>query len=357
VRIALLSHTNAPWTPVWAERLAARGHALRVLSFHPDPLDGVDVRFVGSGEFHKYRGKTRYLTRVPVVRRELLRFAPDVVHAPYVTSNGLVGALAWPGPLVVSAVGGDVLKHSDHRLWRAPLQPLVVRFVCARARAVHVVSKNLERALLAAGVAAERLVRFPVGVDRQRFRPVDAAARPAPRTLVCTRNHAPVYGIPDLLAALARLPGDWRCTLAGGGHLLGEHRRRAEQLGLGERAAFTGPLAHDRIPDLLRGAAVYVSPAHSDGASASLLEAMACGLLPVVARIDANEDWVEDGRNGLLFTPGDAADLARALERAFADAALRERAVRENPARVAEEADLDRNVARLEAVLEAARGR
>lgn len=355
MRIALLSHTNAPWTPIWAERLAARGHALRVLSFHPGPLDGADVRFVGAGEFDKYRGKSRYLTRLPIVRRELRRFAPDVVHAPYLTSNGLVAALAWRGPLVVSAVGGDVLKHSDHRIWRAPLQPLVVRFVCGRARFVHVVSKNLERALGAAGVARDRLVRFPVGVDLQRFRPAGVA--PASRTLVCTRNHAPVYGIPDLLEALARLPGDWRCTLAGGGHLFEEHRRRAEQLGLGERAAFTGPLAHERVPDLLRGAAIYVSPTHSDGASASLLEAMACGLLPVVARIDANEDWVEEGRNGLLFAPGDAADLARALQRALGDEALRERAYRENPARVAAEGDLDRNVARLEALLAAACGR
>jgi glycosyltransferase involved in cell wall biosynthesis len=357
VRIALVSHTNAPWTPIWAERLAARGHALRVFSFHPESLDGVDVRFVGTGEFDKYRGKSRYLTRVPAVRRELRSFAPDVVHAPYITSNGLVAALAGSGPLVVSAVGGDVLKHSDHRLWRAPLQPLVVRFVCARAHAVHAVSTNLERALRAAGVAADRIVRFPVGVDLRRFRPVEDAARPAPGTLVCTRNHAPVYGIADLLEALARLSGDWRGTLAGGGHLLEEHRALADRLGLGARVAFTGPLAHAQIPDLLRAAAVYVSPAHSDGASASLLEAMACGLLPVVARIDANEEWVEDGRNGLLFAPGDPADLARALERAIGDAALRERARRENPERVAAEGELERNVARLEALLEAARAR
>jgi glycosyltransferase involved in cell wall biosynthesis len=113
------------------------------------------------------------------------------------------------------------------------------------------------------------------------------------------------------------------------------------------------------MPELLQGAAVYVSPALSDGASAALLEALATGCLPVVADIEANREWIQDGANGLLFRPGDEASLAAALERALADGALRARARAENPGLVAGQADLAVNGARLEALLGAAvhRGR
>jgi L-malate glycosyltransferase len=354
LRILFLSHTNNPWTPVWARALVERGHDLQVVSFHPARIPGIDVRFVGVEPFDKYRNKRVYLTRVPQVRRVIREFAPDVVLASYLTSNGLSAALAWRGPLVVSAVGGDVLLHPDHRCWRHPLQPRLVRFVCRRAHGVHVVSRNLERALVRLGVPAERVVRFPVGVDLRRFRPARETP-PGPPGIVCTRTHAPVYDVATLLRALTELPGAWHCVLAGGGLLLDAHRRLAAEAGLGERVTFTGPLDHERLPELLREAAVYVSPALSDGASASLLEAMATGLVPVVTRIEANTDWVEQGHNGLLFPPGSEKELAGALRRALEDGALAARARAENPARVAEEADLERCVSRLEALLEEAR--
>ena len=45
----------------------------------------------------------------------------------------------------------------------------------------------------------------------------------------------------------------------------------------------------------------------------------------VAARSGAFPELIEDGRTGLLFTPGDADDLARALERLLTDPGLRQR--------------------------------
>ena len=43
----------------------------------------------------------------------------------------------------------------------------------------------------------------------------------------------------------------------------------------------------------------------SDGTSLSLLEAMACGAVPVVSNIMSNRSWVLDGVNGFLFNDSD----------------------------------------------------
>ncbi len=57
----------------------------------------------------------------------------------------------------------------------------------------------------------------------------------------------------------------------------------------------------------------------------ALLEAMACGLPPVVSNIPGNADVVVEEQNGLLVQPEDEAGLAAALERVLRDAALRAR--------------------------------
>ena len=53
-----------------------------------------------------------------------------------------------------------------------------------------------------------------------------------------------------------------------------------------------------------------------------LLEYMAMAKPVVAPRLDNIRDVIDDGRNGLLFTPGDAADLARVLSALQQDPAL-----------------------------------
>ena len=58
---------------------------------------------------------------------------------------------------------------------------------------------------------------------------------------------------------------------------------------------------------------LYVSPSHVDGASVSLMEALACGLPALVSDIPGNKEWVNEGVNGWLFPDGDVHVLARKI--------------------------------------------
>jgi glycosyltransferase involved in cell wall biosynthesis len=359
MRVALLAHTNSPWTPHYARGIASRGHAVRVLSFHPHAIEGVDCLYVGRGEARP-AAKGAYLRGVPRVRRALRAFAPDVVFAPYLSSNGLVAALAWRGPLVVSARGGDVLEQAGHLPAPRPFHGWLVRFVCARARAVHAVSEPLRDALVALGVPAARIACFPIGVDTERFRPREPAPGGPPR-IVCTRRQEPVYENQVVVEALARLRAagtEFEATLVGGGPLLEARRAQARALDLEGCVRFSGQIAHDELPALLAGADVYVSASSSDGTSSSLLEALACGCFPVVSRIPANEGWIREGETGAFFAVGDAAGLADRLAFALARPELRRRAAEANRAEVVRRGDQHANLERLLGLLEeAARGR
>jgi glycosyltransferase involved in cell wall biosynthesis len=238
------------------------------------------------------------------------------------------------------------------------LRKAIVRFVCSRSRLVHAVSGGLVDAMVAMGVAREKIECFPVGVDLERF-----SVRPTPQALddepllICTRRHEPVYRNQDIveaLGALKRRGRKVRCVFVGGGTLLAERRRHASALGLDRRVEFTEQLAHGQIPSHLRQASIYISASSSDGTSSSLLEAMASGLFPVVSKIRANEDWLRNGQTALLFRTGDSADLARALERAIDNPSLRRAAAVENRVVVERRADLAVNNRRLLDLLQVA---
>lgn len=350
MRIALIAHTNAPWTPHYARYFRDAGHSVCVISFFPRALEGIETHYVGRTP-HSEEDKLLMVRRVPRIGRFLRTWAPDVVFSPYLISNGLVAALAFQGPIVVSARGGDIQDQPGATRVPGIIRRSIVRFVCGRARRVHAVSGGLVDALVAIGVPREKIDCFPVGVDLERFpvREPQAGSNAVPR-FICTRRHAPVYRNADILEALADLKRrgrDFHCTFVGGGRLLPERRGQAAELGLHDCVTFLEQLPHEAVPARLLDAAIYISASSSDGASSSLLEAMACGLFPVVSRIRANEDWLRHGKTGLMFHLGDPLDLARSLERAIDDEQLRATAAIENRNLIKQRADLGANNRRL----------
>lgn len=63
--------------------------------------------------------------------------------------------------------------------------------------------------------------------------------------------------------------------------------------------------------------AIAIIPSPNDNYPNTCMEAMAAGQITIAARAGGMAEMIEDGASGLLFTPDDAQDLARAIERAF----------------------------------------
>ncbi len=360
MRIGLIAHSNAPWTAHYVRAFHARGHEVLLISFHPDEVPGVRRVFVGMPGDPFLRVKRVYVTRVLRVRALLKTFSADLVFAPYLISNGLTAVLSFKGPVVVSARGGDLMEHVGRLPAPSWLHRLLVQFICGRARLVHTVSEELTDALVALGVERQRVVSFPVGVDLGLFIPaeVPGAVSAVPR-LICTRRHDRVYHNDVVVEALAKLSEEDRrfaMTFVGGGPLFDERRCHVRELALESSIRFTGQIAHAQLPELLRTMDIYVSASSSDGASSSLLEALACGLFPVVSNIRANRDWIRDGETGLLFEPGNAHDLAAKLARALDHRGLWLAARAENQRLVKDRADLAHNMQLLLDLLESVAG-
>jgi L-malate glycosyltransferase len=135
----------------------------------------------------------------------------------------------------------------------------------------------------------------------------------------------------------------------------GQNRRHlekiVEQLELNSHVEFLGYVPNVNLPNRLREADVYVSAYLEDGVSMSLLEAMACGLLPVVPDTEPNHVWIQDGVNGLLFRPGDHVSLVQKLNEALSNPSLRKNAREHNVKIIKEKVNWHTNMRRIESRL------
>ena len=81
-----------------------------------------------------------------------------------------------------------------------------------------------------------------------------------------------------------------------------------------------------QMAELFRRSRCAVSPSTHDGTPNTLLEAMACGCLPVAGDLKSLREWITPGQNGLLVNPDDPASIAQGILMALEDDALQQRA-------------------------------
>ncbi|MDH3223229.1 MAG: glycosyltransferase family 4 protein [Gemmatimonadota bacterium] len=248
-----------------------------------------------------------------------------VVHAQGPDVQLLVSLIARVllGRRVVFTVHSD--PHLQLRIGASGGGP---RFRAVRrwADRIGVLGPHVARTLEAAGIPGERIIQLPNGVDTGRFAPPDPAERAALRKDVGLLENEVAGAFVGRLVALKRVDLLIRAWVESGaaetGPLLvvGEG---PEEEGLRRLAADVAPSSvrflgrMDTPETVLKAADLFILPSQREGQSVALLEAMACGLVPVVSDLEPNTAVVDEGVTGFVFTTDDGASLASALRRAL----------------------------------------
>lgn len=333
----------------------ARFPSLRIL-WHPYPIAPPMRSPRLLGPWRRVQATWRAMEDL---RADLRRLRPDVLHAGWVQTCGVVAALSGFRPIVLMPWGSDILlwPEAHHR------ERLFAQMALRAADAVTCDAYSVRRAIQAiCPVPDHRFTIFPWGIELHRFHP--GRRTPALRAawgwenafvLVMTRSFEPVYGVEVFLEAFARLHRahpEARVVLIGRGSLEARLRAQADRLGLRDVVRFEGLVPNEEIGAHVASADLYVSSSFSDGTSLSLLEAMACGLPAVVSDLPSNREWVVDGVNGRLVPAGDAEAFAKACAGIIEDGPGRAAMSARNLALAKERADWDRNFAQCAALYE-----
>jgi glycosyltransferase involved in cell wall biosynthesis len=205
---------------------------------------------------------------------------------------------------------------------------VATRWLYTRAtRRIVTTGEKLRRQVIEeTGVAPDRVVSVPTGIDLDRFRPGDArAAReaaglPAEGFLVgIVATLRSWKGHRYLLDALAkREDRDSRLVIVGDGPQRESLEALARELGIADRVTFAGN--REDVAPWLRAVDLFCLPSYAnEGVPQALMQAMACGLAVVTTPVGSIAEIVEDGVSGLLVSPQDADALRDAIDALAAD--------------------------------------
>jgi glycosyltransferase involved in cell wall biosynthesis len=266
---------------------------------------------------------------------EIERAPPSFIYqrSSRFTSAGVEATLRTGRPLFLEFNGSEVWVG---RYWdRVDMLELLERFerlnLEAAAR-IFVVSEVERRSLLRAGVAEDKIVVNPNGVDAEMFRPDVGGAsvreqlgiEPGETLVGFIGTFGPWHGVLVLAHAIALMPADARIRflLVGAGSLRDEAAAIIREGGAEERAIFTGVVGHERVPAMLDACDILVSPhipledgSEFFGSPTKLFEYMAMGKAIVASRLGQIADVLADEETALLVEPADARALSEAVLR------------------------------------------
>lgn len=319
----------------WAKYFSLFGYRVDVASLEQcesneiKNLPNVDVHWLGSSS--NPRGgslqKLGYLATVNKAKSLINELNPNIIHAHFASSYGLVCSLACNRPFYLSVWGNDVYEF--------PRKSYVHR------RILSYVLKKCSWLFSTSAAMAEETKKYvdkpitvtPFGVDMELFHP-SLRDRNGDQTIVVGTVKAleRKYGINTLLEAFAivcnRRPDvDFKLRIAGKGTIEEELKELAERLELAEKVTWLGFVPQEQAAwewanfDI----GVVASENESESFGVSAVECQACGTPLVITDIPGLMEACDGGRSALVVPRRNPKALADAIETLADDPARMER--------------------------------
>lgn len=328
MRILFLSDIDSSHTRKWATSLAARGYEVGIFSlrksesgwFYAYPSIRVfDDEGFGKEKFKSgSTSKLGYLKLLPFLRDSIQSFHPDIVHAHYATSYGLLGARTGFHPFVISVWGSDIFEFPKSS-W---LSKRLVVYNLNRADRIfstsHVMKTEIHK------YVSHPVDVTPFGVDTHLFSRKEVTVFPGTegaKIVGTIKSLERKYGINVLIEAFAIVKKQFeekvKLVIAGSGTMEHELRQITRELLLEDDVIFAGHLNAEQVPEWHNRIDVFANLSLDDSESfgVSVVEAMACERPVVVTSVGGLTEVVVENESGLVVPPNIATSAADAILR------------------------------------------
>lgn len=281
---------------------------------HDGPLSdglrdaGIPVTLIGK----RFKADPTALFRL---RRELKRFAPDIVHTWLFAANSF-------GRAAAKLAGVPTILASERCVdpWKTTTHFAIDRQLAKFTDAITTNSAGVRDFYAHHGIDAKLFRIIANGIPpRTDVASIDRAAAldrlkvdPDHKLVLAVGRLWPQKRYRDLIWSaelLASARNDTTLVVIGDGPQSGELLRHRDAVSTPDRVRFAGH--RDDVASLLPHADAFWIASEYEGQSNSVIEAMQAGVPVIASDIPGNRDLVVDGITGALVKLGDTADFAR----------------------------------------------
>ncbi len=307
--------------------LGGSGVYARALVAALEKRDDLQIGLMSASREGRGMGTLRWV--LTGARARLLKDRPAVVHFP-----GFLASISSPVPSVLTihdlALGKMPEGHpTEWQLYYRHVLPRMAR----KATVVVTATETTKRDLISTfGIAPQRIVVTPYGIDEQFFAQVSHERQDGPSPVVAFAG-PPIRrkNLDVVLRALASAkPGTAlaRAHLQITGSRAADHSEYQSWIvahGLAGRVAWLGAMPFSELPLAYARADALVYPSFIEGFGFPPLEAMAVGTPVVASNASCLPEVLGDG--ALFIDPSSDAEFAAALESVLTDQELRRRLI------------------------------
>lgn len=308
-----------------AGHLRRRGHEVVIIcpdSYLAEHFDGIPVRTVRSVSLPGVADIDVFVGTRDHIEQLLQEFNPDVVHlaSPFILGRAAAKAVSRLGIPCVAVFQTDVAGFANH--YRLSAVASLAEDWLRRIHSGVDVTLAPSRASISylEEIGVPRVRHWGRGVDLDLFNPLH-------RDVTLFEESRVVIGYVGRLAPeknvaiLQHIHADPRVQLV----IIGDGPQREELRALLPNAVMTGRLMGTDLGRHVASLDVLVAPGEHETFCQVIQEGLAAGLPVVAPAAGGPLDLIEPAWNGVLYTPGDAADFIRKIEPLISDAALRNR--------------------------------
>lgn len=327
-RISLTIVAPTPWFPLQSLLKRWRPHFRPGAPRH-EIQSGHDVwypRFFSIPRvFKQFDGLAMALGALPRMLALKRAGRLDLIDAHFGYPDGYAASLLskWLNvPLTIT------LRGSERTYVESPAFRKRIAAGLRRALRAIGVSQSLCQLASSLGVAPDRIIQIPNGVDSAKFHPVD---RKQARERLNISADAPViisvgwlierkgfHRVIDCLPELIDYHPGLRYLIVGGAtgadSMEAALRQQVSRLNLDQHVRFLGPMEQSEINWALSAADLFVLATRREGWANVFLEAMACGLPVITTDVDGNAEVVCRPELGMLVPFGDHSALRNAID-------------------------------------------
>lgn len=323
MKVLLLSDTYSEHTEKWALGLAGNGIHVGLFSFNKASYewyhhDNITVFFEPEKEINAESTLTKlsYLKYVTILKKIIRHFKPDILHAHYATSYGLVGALTGFHPFVLSVWGSDVYDFPTRSKFHKRLFQHNLKKADVLMSTSQVMKTELQK------YTAKPIMVTPFGVDINEFSKRHVPKKQPEAVYVGTiKPIEEKYGIIDIIEAAKILvekkqSRKYKFMLIGPGNDLPSYQQQIEAYGLADYIEVTGRIPFSKISEYHNLLDIFLNVSIDDSESfgVAAVEAMACEKPVIVSDVGGLMEVVNQGEFGVVVKRRDAGALAEAIE-------------------------------------------
>ena len=248
---------------------------------------------------------------VKQIKKQIADFQPTVIHIHQANSYAFYALLASRKtkiPTILTAWGSDILVIPKSNF----LLKKMVQFNLKTADFLTSDSTFMAGEMKKLAPSINEILIANFGID---VTPINC---PKENIVYSNRLHKKLYRVDKIIEAFARFKlnnerKDWRLVVAATGVETEALKQKAVLLGLTDDVEFVGWIQKEDNEEWYSMAKIWVSIPESDATSISLLEAMACGSIPVVSDLPANREWIQSGVNGIVVGDLESDFISEAL--------------------------------------------